>query len=321
MPRGRDLVPNLLAANLGTKLLAVLLAYGVWLAVIEEKQGLRQLDVPVRFENIDPAVAMSGERLSTIQVRVHGAEGAIKDLQPPDIEVVVDLARLGIGTHNITLRPDSPSILPRRPGLQVVEVSPALLRVKLERKLEASIPVRPVLAGKPAEGHEVRDVTVSPPTILISGPESAVLATTSALTRPVGIEGRREDYQQDVWVDIESPDVTVKEPVRARVAVQITERSAERSFADQPIAVLNTSWESQVRPAQITITARGPERLVANLTAADLVASVDATGLAPRSEAYELRVRVRVAREQLKRLDVRSVEERVSVRVLDRKAR
>ena len=73
MRRVRELVPNLMA-NVGTKVLAVLLAYGVWLAVIEEKQGLRQLEVPVRFENIDPAMAMSGERLSTILVRVGVAE-------------------------------------------------------------------------------------------------------------------------------------------------------------------------------------------------------------------------------------------------------
>ena len=51
--------------NLHWKFLAVALAYVFWLAVLEEKQGLRQLEVPVRFDHLDASFALIGERPSS----------------------------------------------------------------------------------------------------------------------------------------------------------------------------------------------------------------------------------------------------------------
>src|SRR5436190_5945220 len=147
MPR----VPNP-ARNLGWKLAAIGLAYLFWLAVIEEKQGIRQLEVPVRFENLNPGLALLRDGLSSVVVRVQASEPVVKELQPPDVEARVDLSGLGEGTHQIRLGPGSPSIVPKKVGITVVEVYPSALAVTLEPRLTADVPVTPSLSGTPALG-------------------------------------------------------------------------------------------------------------------------------------------------------------------------
>ena len=169
-----------LIGNLHWKFLAVALAYIFWLAVLEEKQGLRQLEVPVRFDHLESSLALIGERPSSVVVRVQAAEAVVKELQPPDVDVVIDLSGLGVGEHNLRLQPDSPSIIPRRVGVKAVEVFPSVLKVRIEPKVIADVAVKAVLSGAPAEGYEITEITLNPAHVRIEGPESAVTAITES---------------------------------------------------------------------------------------------------------------------------------------------
>ena len=116
----------------GWKLAALVLAYLLWLAVIEEPQAIRQLEVPVRFEHLDPSLALVRDRPDSVVVRVQAPDPIAKELQPPDVEAIVDLAGQGVGSHLVRLATDSRSILTRKVGVKVIEVFPPALEVKLE---------------------------------------------------------------------------------------------------------------------------------------------------------------------------------------------
>jgi YbbR domain-containing protein len=316
MLRVRDLF-----GHLGWKLAAVALAYLFWLATVEERQAIRQLDVPVRFENLNPDVALVRDRPTTLIVRLQGSEPAVKALEPLDVEAHVDLSAVGVGTHLLRFTPDSPYLIVKRPGLKVSEVYPPALEVRLEPRVTSAVTVTAVITGKPAPGFEVTERRVEPPRVRIEGPESAIRETTAARTREVSIEGRKATLQQEVWVDVVNPAVAILGEPRVRVTIGIREAVAEKTFAGIPVVPLGSPFESRITPKQVRVTVRGPEALVAQLTREDVVVYVDLKGLTPQALDYQLPVRCVFTRDVLReKVEVAVVsDEKVGVRVLNRR--
>jgi len=320
MPR----VPE--SAHIGWKLAAMIVAYGLWLAVAQENAALRQLEVPVRIEGLDPALALVGDRPSAVTVVVEAEEGVAKELHPLDISVLLDLAGRGVGSHSLRLAPGSdesrrPAVNPRRPGVKIVEVFPSALRIDLEPKLTARVPVHATISGEPEPGWEVTESRTVPSFVRIVGPESAVKATTAVVTREVSVAGRTEGLEQDVWIEPQNADVEITGTPTVQLSVTIAETVTERTFSRLEIAVLRCEYETRVRPSRVTVTVRGPERLVAVLEPHDVVAYVDLKDHQPQPDVYELDVQVMFSRDQLRqRLEILDItDERVSVRVYDRR--
>jgi len=317
MPRVRDGL-----RNPGWKLLSVLLAYLFWLAVISERQAIRQIDVPVRFEHLHDSLALLREGPSTVVVRVQGADPLIKALDPPDLEAHLDLSGLGVGTHLIRLSPDGPQVVVKKPGLKVTEVYPSALEVRLEPKASALVPVKVTLVGAPAPGYEVSEQRVEPPRVRVEGPQSAVQAIAEARTREISIAGRSSAVKQTAWLEVAHPGVALVGRDRVEVTIDIREATAERTFAAIPVAPVGTAYETRIIPRQVRVTVRGPEALLTGLSREDLVVFVDLEGLAPRALDYRREVRCAFNRDALRdRVKVVEISEpEVAVHVYGKKS-
>ena len=317
MPRAPELL-----RGFGWKLAAVVLAYVLWLAAVEEPLAIRQIDVPVDFVNLGPTLAIVRDRPSSIVVRVEAREPVAKDLQPTDIRVAVDLAGLGQGKHNIRLAPDGPSIMPRRFGVKVTEVFPPALEIRLEPRLATEVPVTAVLTGAPAEGFEVGEVGVDPPVVRVEGPESEVKATAQARTREIAVDGRKAPFQQTVWIDVASPGVRIVGEARVRVSVHVAETIGEKVFSDLPVVLVHATGEVHAVPRTARVAVHGPALVLRELRREDVIAFVDLADLKPRSEEYHPVVQVDFTRDLYReRLHGRSATPpSIAVRVLPRKA-
>jgi YbbR domain-containing protein len=310
-------------ARFGWQLLSLLLAYLLWLAVIDEKQAFRHIEVPLRFENLSAGLAMLRDRPSSVIVRVKGTEPLIKEVQSPDVEAVADLSGRGEGKHLLRLWPDAAhAIVVRKDGIEVDEVFPAAIAFVLERKASAELPVRPVLGGSVAAGFELGEVRVEPRRVRVEGPESAAKRLVDAPTREILVEGREESFTVEVPLDITDPDVRILGRPLVRVAVTIQELRGEATFDQVRIRSVGSDYEAQIRPLETTVTVEGPRHLLDRLAADDVRAYVDLRGLAPQPKPYELRVQVDFAPAQVRdRLQVKSLSAAEAVvRILDRRA-
>ena len=142
-----------------------------------------------------------------------------------------------------------------------------------------------------------------------------------ALTREISVDKRRSSFDQDVLIDVESPDILLVDGPRVHVMVEIVEKMGQRQFKALSVAVLQGEFESHVRPSRANVTISGPERVLARLSKEDVVTFVDVKNLQPRTETYRLNVQVVFSREQYRRrLAVTKIsDEVVSVRIYDRK--
>ena len=308
-------------SDLAWKLAAVAIAYGLWLAVVEEKQLLSQITVPVRFENLDEALALVGDRPSSVEVQVQGPEAVIEGLRPIDVEASIDLTGFREGRHTVQLvrtpasdSRQAPVIAPRLPEVKVLTAFPRTVSFELEAKLTREVPVTPLLAGEPLSGFEVVEVRAVPARVSLTGPSSAVEPIDEVRTKELTVDGKRASFTEEVWIDLGSPDVVMSQ-LSAQITVTLAEKLIEREFRDVALAI--RGGLAEVRPEVIATRLRGPERLLAALSAGDVAAYVDVDALEPRTDAYEVPVAVEIQRPQFRdRIEVMAIEpDKATVRV------
>src|SRR5207237_9165631 len=73
--------------NLGLKLLSLVLAVGVWVAVARDPIAEVAVSVPIEFHRIPDNLEISSESIPQAQIRLRGPERLVRGLRPADIQV------------------------------------------------------------------------------------------------------------------------------------------------------------------------------------------------------------------------------------------
>lgn len=204
--------------NLGLKVMALLIAGGLWFIVAGEHVVERSMRVPLEFRNIPTGVEIVGDPPATVDVRVRGASGILSKLQPGEVVVSLDLHGARKGMRLFHIQPDD---VERPFGVTVAQVQPPTLSLDLEPTATRTVRVSPALDGDPAPGYVVKSVRSDPEEVEIVGPEEYLKQVGEATTEPVNIEGARAEVTDTVSIGVTRTTVRLREPRSARVVVEI----------------------------------------------------------------------------------------------------
>src|SRR5207244_2842975 len=172
--------------NLGLKLLSLVLAVGLWVAVARDPIAEVAVSVPIEFHRIPDNLEISSESIPQAQIRVRGPERLVRGLRPADIHVEIDLAGTKPGERTFDLTAQQV----RQPrDLEVVQIVPSQLRLTFDIGLTRQVEVRPRVIGTFAAGYYIAKVVADPHTIAISGPRQRVQNIEAATTDPVDASG------------------------------------------------------------------------------------------------------------------------------------
>lgn len=136
--------------------------------------------------------------------------------------------------------------------------------------------------GEPAEGYEVTDVTVQPEAVLVAA-DAQVLEQMSAAVLDAPIDITDATTSQSVTVRIKKlTDAQNMNIGEALVHVEIAEKQRERTFKNVPILITGVQETQQVKLSSKSahVTLSGPYHFIEDLTADDIILSVDLAGLA-----------------------------------------
>src|SRR5580700_10792590 len=215
----RDFLHRYVFHNLGLKLISLVLAVGVWLAVARDPVAEVAVDVAIEFHNIPQNLEISSENIPRAQIRLRGPERIVRRLQPADVYAELDVTNLKPGERTFDLTAQQ---IHEPSDLEVVQVVPSQLHLMFDTRLTRQIPVQPRVVGTFVSGYAIERVVVEPSTITISGPKKHVEAVESAITDPVDVSGdinratfTRHAYVSDALIQVASPD-----PVRVTVIMQ-----------------------------------------------------------------------------------------------------
>src|SRR3954468_23792299 len=191
---------NLATANLGTKVISVMIAIVLWIIVLGSRNVEVVKEVPLEVITATDVVA-SNEVPERIQFRLSGPKAflrAVSDRREEPIRVNLTSAKPG---HLVTYNFFSNSI--RVPiGVKVLSINPAALLIKLEYVKRRDVPVRVDTRGVVPEGFKLVKPEVKPPTVRIKGAESRVDSLGEISTVPIDLSVLRGPLEREVAIDL-----------------------------------------------------------------------------------------------------------------------
>jgi YbbR domain-containing protein len=220
----KDFFRRYVLHNLGLKLLSLLLAVGLWLALARDPAAEIAVDVPIEFRHFPGSLEISSENIPQAQIRLRGPERIVRRVRASDVHAEIDLngARAGERTFDLTAHQVR---APR--DLEVVQVVPSQFRLTLDTRMTRELPVHARVIGKFAAGYGIGHIAVDPPSITVAGPKKRIDAADAAITDPVDVSGTmdRGTFVTNAYVSDPLIQVVHPEPIRVTV---IMEKSASR---------------------------------------------------------------------------------------------
>jgi YbbR domain-containing protein len=208
----------------GIRLLALAIALGIWFnASVKDRLVFseRVVEAGVRYNRPRGFVIM--EPVQSVSVRLSGSERSIRQLNPSQVDVQVELSQRQEGTVTVNLTRDS-VLVPE--GLSVVQIEPASLRLELERELTERVRVVPRFSGEPAEGATVRRFDATPDGVMVTGPASLLERLEEVSTDPIALDGHALTFDETVSVRTPNPLIQILQPYKVTVRIELEEPGA-----------------------------------------------------------------------------------------------
>jgi YbbR domain-containing protein len=257
------------------KAVAVVIAVVFWVALTQNAAPrviVVTFDGRVPVERPDnPAGYVVRGQLADVVVTLRGAPGVADRVALSDLRATIDAKALTLGQAepqdarvNVTVAKE---------GVEVVDISPPTVSVRVERLTSRTLLVQPRFANAPPAGARAGDPAVTPTEVSVTGPESdisriaAVLATVRFGDAQTDIEAPSTPAipvdAAGVPVDglkVEPGSVTVKVPVLPIA----TTRTVPVVFTLKG-AVAPGYWVVGVAMDPFAVTVRGDEQVLSSL--------------------------------------------------------
>ena len=275
--------------NFGLKVLALAISGLLWFTMAGDHVVERIVSVPLEMQNRPERLELVGNPPDQVEVRLRGSSGLLSRLQPGDIVAILDLEAARPGSRLFHLRTDQV----RSPfGVTVSQVTPQTVSLAFEVGESRVVPIRPDIEGEPAPGYAIGKITVSPSSVEVVGPSSDLHALREATTEPIPVDGATRKVDETVTVGVDDSALRLREPLSAKVEIEILPAPIERTFASVRVDTRNAPGGAQavMAPAGVSVSVRGGREALASLDAAQVVAYVDLAGLRPGR--YNLPVRI-----------------------------
>lgn len=207
--------------NLGLKALALGIGLVVWFVLSgqrRERISERSYSVPLSVVNIPPRTVIVSPLPPGVNVRVRGPFTALRQVEPQNLEALIDLLGASPGERLYRLLPEDINVPPE---VEVLALSPAEVRIVLDVVAERVLPIMPDLTGQPAAGQQVVDVFVEPRTARVVGPSRTLAKMNSVTTDPVSVEGKGATFSAPATLLPAAPGVRVHQVQVVTVTIRI----------------------------------------------------------------------------------------------------
>jgi YbbR domain-containing protein len=278
---------RLRGSNIGLRVLAVVLAIGLWIFVNAGERGsVESLNVPISYASLPQGMVIVNHPPTQVKIEVTGPRTLLSLLDPERLTLKIDTPSLAAGQSEFKIYPAMFNV---GRNTAVTSISPDSLSLDIDRMVTRDVPVHLAVEDRVAPGYTISSVDITPPNVTVVGPSRYVAPLTSVNTAPFDLKGLTSDTNRSVEITPPDPSLGLSTGhVDARV--NVTEAITDRELRSD-VEVKDSDFKYRVEPKQATLTIRGPAVKLAGLAPKGL-AYVDANGLAPGSHEVPLQVTV-----------------------------
>jgi YbbR domain-containing protein len=250
----RRWIRGALLDNIGIKFLSLVLAVTVFLLVNTDKE--REIRVRAFLEYKLPAdKVLISDRVDEVTLTIKGPWRRLRAFDERELNrITLDLSAAQTG--EVPIKNDMVSL---PPGLSVVSITPDAVRVAFDKRVEKTVEVTPVTAGRPQHGYIVTEQKVVPATVKVRGGERLLAALTHVRTHEVSVQSRTEPFEAQI--DLAPPaGVEADAGQRVTVHVRIDEELVTKRLPGLPVAIRGDGVDPEkwtIEPAQVEVTLTG----------------------------------------------------------------
>ena len=218
-----------LTNNLGWKLISLLMAVALWIAVAREPELSTALSVPIEFKGMPEDLDLGSNLPERANLEIRGPSSRIARDNLTDLAVVLDLSNASEGEHTYNIHASDIN-LPS--GVSFHRALPSQITLRFDKLAtrEVEIVVAPYSKGPP-DGYRVSSFTLEPSKARIRGPEERVKNIERVSINPVDLSGVISHDEFHTQVNVGDPQVKLEAPsaVTLRVTVERTSKSKKET--------------------------------------------------------------------------------------------
>lgn len=264
--------------NWTLKVAALVVSLVLYVVLHGGGESMRTLEVDlIRGPEKDASKVLLTQIPPRVHVTVQGPRSLIDDLANP-----LDAISLDLNNQPTVIRLEEYSLkLP--PGVRKVSVNPSALNLRWDTRVTKRLKVDPTWSASP-EGLVVKGAwTVTPATVMLTGPRSRIdpiqelkSTTVELKDRPVG------SHIQSVFIDIGAAglidgNVTV-EPDQVEVRFELVSETKTRTFANVPVLLLKGKGVT-LRPRAVSVVVTCPPKKADELKEDAVIPKIDLEAL------------------------------------------
>lgn len=268
-----------LARDWGLKLIALILAVGLWHYAIGEEGIEIQRTLPLTVEIENPHMSILKTSVDSVQVTLSVPRGLVSSIASEEFVarhiISADVTTAG----EYSFRLEGRDIQLPSPYIRIMKIEPEVIQVTLDELIIKKLEVKANFSGDPAFGYKVsqEELQLNPNAVLLEGPKAQLDALSVVETQPVDLVGRIRSFRRTVSVNLPFNVKPVSESL-IDVFIPIKEEFGEKQFENIPVHILETSGQDRfvtVEPDTVSFVVKGARRRLNELKNTDVLAYVD----------------------------------------------
>lgn len=262
----------------------VLIALVLWFWVKMGRVYQYTVEVPVQYLNMPQGKIFKYPPIVSAEVEITGKGMELLRLPFSEFAFEIDLEdaplhyRLNLGAHPEFLKMPSGSNITLKRVL-----SPRVLEITLEQRQVKKLPVKVNADIEIPPGYLLAETMAQPDSILIEGPATLFKKHQVVETETKSFSEKSRIFHETFHIKPFEKYYAVYKPEKTRVVFDI-QRLAEREIAEVDVLVKNVPSDLQVVaiPSTAVVYVKGPEKVLAGLSAKDFVVEIDFIRAFPR---------------------------------------
>ena len=240
-------------------LIAVLAATFMWYMVCVRDRIEAQYEVFVDYHGVSPKLVITEGLVSKLTIRLRGPETLLRSLGKRHLTQQVDLSKVKKGVTVVPLTPEEMHGDLR--AFDIIDIEPARMVVKADNLAERNVTVKPVVSSPLRTGAlTVGDVSISPSSVTIKGPES-IVSDMSSIKLFILLDPKAAGTTLNQSMNLDTPNLVTATP--SAVRVQYTMTSGRTAVARRLRVAIGANKPEAflVEPAELDVAVEVPDAL------------------------------------------------------------
>ena len=195
--------------NIWLIVFALVTSISLWFFMTYKGQSETVVDASIEFKNIPKGLEILKQNIKKVNLNIRGHERLMKNLNPAELRVVVDLtnAKQGEITHYF----DKDNVTVPK-AIKVLRIEPNHMKITLDESISRSLPVKALVVGSPAKGYTIQSIKVFPHSVTIEGPKTEVTKVRLIRTEPIEIAGLDSGFSVNARLNTNGRNIRIDPP-------------------------------------------------------------------------------------------------------------